>query len=217
MKKSRTDWNQYYKKRSRFSVWAQGIQRKYILSSLVANINTDVIHSAAELGGADSCFFEYIMEIFGRLSVFRVVDFSEVGLHNFREKYGTDYHGVRMNAIKADLLAENTGTVGERSDFVYSLGLVEHFDAAGTSEVIRKHFEFVNEKGYVLITFPTPTLKYRIVRKFMEVTGTWQFWDERPLRCKEFEAAIGGLGGIIEKRLMKKMPLTQMMYLIQKY
>lgn len=215
MKKTSTDWNNYYNKRSRFSLLAQKVQRKYILNSIKANINTDKIHSVTELGGADSCFFEYVMKLFGRIAVFQVVDCSEVGLHKFKQKYGTEFHGVKINAIKADVL-DKAEIVEEKSDFVYSFGLIEHFDVAGTMKVIQKHFECASDGGYVLITFPTPTLQYRAVRKLMEVMGVWQFWDERPLRYDEFETAVVGVGKIVEKKLMRKMPLTQMMYLMQK-
>ena len=79
-------------------------------------------------------------------------------------------------------------------DIVFSVGLIEHFDPAGTARVVAAHFDYLRPGGTAIITFPTPTWLYRVVRGLAEMTNNWIFHDERPLRLPEFERAVAGLG-----------------------
>ena len=209
--KDKTNWNNYYKKKSIVSTYAQSIQRKYILMMLKKNVELKKIKSAVELGGADSCFYETAKRIFP-LKSFCIVDNSVVGLKNFKKLHQNE--GIEIKLSDCDLL--NGKVEIEKADFCYSLGLIEHFDKKNTAKVIRAHFDCVQTNGYIMISFPTPTFKYRLVRKTMEILRVWQFWDERPLLCNEVEKVIENYGIIIDKCLMKKMPLTQMLYLMKK-
>ena len=205
-----TNWNQYYQKKSVFSVLAQSIQRKYIVSMIGCHVDKSSVKTVVELGGADSCLYDKIKKEFD-LKAFAVADNSEVGLENFRKSHVEE--DIRIELHNCDLLKGID--IGEY-DISYSLGLIEHFDVHNTAMVIKSHFDCVKEDGWVLITFPTPTKQYKFVRKFMEIIKVWQFWDERPLECEEVENEINKYGHVVQKQLMRKMPLTQMLYLIKK-
>ncbi len=209
--KDKTNWNHYYKKKSIVSTYAQGIQRKYILAMLKKNVKMKKIKNIVELGGADSCFYETAKKIFP-LKSFCIIDNSIVGLENFKKLHQGE--GVEIKLSNCDLLNDKVEI--EKADLCYSLGLIEHFNKKNTAKVIGAHFDCVQPNGYTMISFPTPTFKYRTVRRIMEILGVWQFWDERPLLCGEVEKVIKNYGVIVDKCLMKRMPLTQMLYLIKK-
>lgn len=206
-----TNWNEYYKKKSVFSTYAQRIQRGYIIKVIDSGIDKPEVRRIVELGGADSCFFDTVKHIFD-LKTFTVLDNSVRGLKNFERAHQRE--NFEIKTYNCDLLQEGVN-IGEY-DFCYSLGLIEHFDRVNTAKVISSHFDCVKKGGYVMLTFPTPTFKYRFCRKCMEMMGVWWFWDERPLKCDEVEKTILQHGEIVDKRLMKRMPLTQMLYLMKK-
>jgi hypothetical protein len=61
----------------------------------------------------------------------------------------------------------------------------------------------------VLITFPTPTLLYRLTRGFLEAIGQWKFPDERPLGYEEVLAAVGERGEVVFRKTLWPLMLTQ--------
>lgn len=110
-----------------------------------------------------------------------------------------------------DFLSEDPPVFCEKADIVFSTGLIEHFDPAGTQIVIKNHFHLAKPNGIVLLTFPTPTTKYRFTRKAMEIVHMWKFYDERPLDVNEVINAAAPFGVLQKSFLMRKMPLTQQM------
>ena len=106
--------------------------------------------------------------------------------------------------------------ITDKYDFVYSVGLIEHFDKEIQRNVIKNHFEMCKDGGYVLLTFPTPTLKYRVCRKIMEGIGVWQFYDEVPLFVDKIKDDLLFYGKIIDLRINRKLALTQSIVLIKK-
>lgn len=210
-KRERTDWNSYYRKKSIFSVYAQWLQRRYIVDMLAKYVDRNRIKNVVELGGAASSFYKTIQTLF-QLETFGVVDNSTTGLEAFQKMY--EGKELPINICNHNILEGNPAI--KKCDMSYSLGLIEHFDPAGTKKAIIAHFDCVENGGYVMVSFPTPTKQYKIIRKCMELLGKWQFWDERPLLGSEVEDAVGKYGKLICKRLMRKMPLTQMVYLFQK-
>lgn len=211
MRKDKTNWNNYYEhNKSIFSVFAQSIQRKYVISNLLRYCNQEGLR-VVELGGANSCLFEPLYESLKCIE-YKVVDNSISGLDKFKTKYnGTECKIVIENQNLLDNLS-----IDDNYDLSCSLGLIEHFDSVGTKDIIQSHFKYVRSGGYVLISFPTPTFQYRFIRFIMEKLGVWQFWDERPLHTAEVEPIFEEYGTIRYKILMRKMPLTQMLYIIQK-
>ena len=212
----KTDWDKYYSERkdnnSKIILTITKTTRK-ITDSIILKLlgdNMKNINSIIEFGGADSCFYQSLRKEMPN-SKYTVIDNSEVGVGIFNNKYKDD----KTEAIKLDILNDNIDS-SIKSDLVFSAGLIEHFDENDTAIMIKKHFDYCNENGLVLITFPTPTILYRILRKTAEIVGVWKFPDERPLKknyvlneCKRY--------GIIKKiKLNIIIGLTQYLVLVKK-
>jgi predicted SAM-dependent methyltransferase len=103
-----------------------------------------------------------------------------------------------------------------RADVVYSVGLIEHFDAANTRVAIRSHFRLLKPGGIAVISFPTPTLLYRVARTLCEVLRVWKFHDERPLTRDEVVRTLDEEGEILEEKTLWPLILTQQMIVIRK-
>ncbi|WP_304353312.1 hypothetical protein [Brachyspira innocens] len=212
----KTDWNKYYSERKENNskiVLAITKTTRRITDNLILNFikkYKNNINSIIELGGADSCFYNSF-RYFIPNSTYTVIDNCKVGVDIFNTKYKND----KTVAIEQDILNEN---IDEKlkSDLVFSAGLIEHFDINGTSTMIKKHFDYCNDNGLVLITFPTPTLLYRILRKFAEIIGIWKFPDERPLKKEEVINECKKYGSIEKIKLNFIIGLTQYIILIKK-
>ena len=117
---------------------------------------------------------------------------------------------LNTKAIKSDLLYDNmVQEYSNKYDIVFSVGLVEHFNKNNTEKVIQKHFHFVRNDGIVIITAPTPTILYKIIRKSLEIMKMWKFYDERPLPCCEIINHSLQFGDLLEKAILWGNLLTQ--------
>ena len=101
------------------------------------------------------------------------VDYNRKGLDKLAERIKDE--SLRM--IETDLLSQPLPEAS--GDLVMSFGLIEHFNSADTARMIKTHFDLLSDNGYCLITFPTPTVLYRIIRNISEIAGVWIFHDER--------------------------------------
>ena len=99
--------------------------------------------------------------------------------------------------------------VEQKYDFVYSVGLIEHFRNDDIDTVIKRHFEYCKNDGMVLISFPTPTKKYLFYRNLMEKLGVWQFYDEQALLPERVINVMNKCGHIEKHFLNNKLALTQ--------
>lgn len=196
----KTDWNNYYKERKKNNskiILAITRNTRKITDNIIINMLKKTklnINSIIELGGADSCFYETLRKEFNNCD-YTVIDNSKVGIDIFNEKYKDD----KTKAIYQDILLENI--IDLKSDLVFSAGLIEHFNIDDTSKMIQKHFHFCNDNGLVLITFPTHTILYRILRKISEIIGIWKFPDERPLKKQEVLSECKKYGNVLEVKL----------------
>ena len=78
-----------------------------------------------------------------------------------------------------------------------------------TRQAVLAHFDAVRPGGTVVITFPTPTLLYRIARTCIELIGMWKFHDERPLYPAEVIAAVKERGEVVLRKTLWPLILTQ--------
>jgi len=163
-----------------------------------------------ELGGANSCFFQAVYNEIKPTS-YKVIDNNVYGLNLFAERYKNLPNVYTENR---DLLAASE--IKAQADLVFSAGLIEHFDFDGTGQVIKSHFDMAKPGGIIILTFPTPTRKYKLVRKLMEIFKLWKFFDERALMPAEVLQHSLKFGGLLESRLMGKMPLTQQIMIFKK-
>jgi hypothetical protein len=201
LKPAQTDWDSYYARPYRTA----SLTRKHTASVLVSLMrkNGGTHASILEFGGANSCFIGRILEEV-EPARYDVIDSNQLGLDLLKSRYPRD---DRVSARHGDALA---AAEPERLyDIVFSVGLIEHFDPAGTARVVATHFKYLRRGGTAIITFPTPTWLYRAVRGLAEVTNSWIFHDERALQLPEFERAIAGLGEIKSARILWPLILTQ--------
>ncbi len=202
-----TDWDQYYRSTSSFSRYTRPVISGALLRALQRySVPNPAI---AELGGAGSCALETVRRAI-RPSVYHVIDANELGLKLLGDKASDGTLRLhRQDILKLDLDLQ--------LDAVFSLGLIEHFDVAGTRQAVRSHLQLLKPGGIAVVTFPTPTLRYRITRGAIELVGKWIFHDERPLRLEEVRAAVGELGNVLDHWLIWNIPLTQRLVVIRKY
>lgn len=211
--RSPTDWDEYYRK-----VPAPAkLTRRYTTRSLVKAIKrfapeTDGSAglSIVEMGGANSWFLERILGSVDCRS-YDVVDNNEYGLTLLTERLGDDRKRVHLH--EQNVLALSLGC---KADVVFSVGLVEHFEPDETRQAVLAHFEALRPGGIAIISFPVPTLPYRLTRKLAEVFRLWRFPDERALAPDEVACVMREFGEIIYQATMWPLILTQRMIVARK-
>lgn len=158
--------------------------------------------SIAELGGADSCFFELIQQRI-KPREYYIIDNNRIGLERMRERCA----GLqKVYLYQKDVLSLDLSL---QVDLVFSVGLIEHFDPVGTQKAVEAHFRILKPGGIAIITFPTATWLYRIVRRLAEVCGAWIFHDERPLDITEVERTAVGQATLLDNKIIWPIVLTQ--------
>lgn len=213
MQNIKTDWTQYYEnKKSFFSTYTQ----RYTTAIINKTIKDYVAHDKngimlCEFGGGNSCFAQNICSENDSLSKYDIVDNNELAVSLFNKmNLDCEHHGILCNLLSPDC---NTHLL---YDFVYSIGLIEHFSGNDVAKIIERHFEFCKLGGIVLISFPTPTKKYLLTRKVMEILGKWRFFDETPLVYSEVRDTFKNQGVILEHFINKKLPLSQYVVITKK-
>lgn len=206
---SATDWTRYYE--SPFP--ATHITRRItgrILVNMLRAAGFPAGGSIIELGGGNSTFCDTLMR---RLcaSPYTVVDSNLRGVELFKAKHPAP----ETKSVHSDIFELDVSSI-EPADLVLSIGLVEHFSGEQTKTAIRLHFELARPGGLVLITFPTSTFSYRLVRGAAEAFGLWRFPDERPIQLEDAVALCAEHGEILTKRLNRAILLTQGIVLARK-
>jgi glycosyltransferase involved in cell wall biosynthesis/SAM-dependent methyltransferase len=205
-----TDWDEYYT-----SVPATAkLTRRYTTSVLLdalrrhATASSDRKLSIVEIGGANSCFLHEILHHIPCRS-YDVIDTNRYGLSLLEQKTAGLPVGLHCESV-LDLRMQ------AEADVVFSVGLVEHFDPRLTREAILAHFRLLRPGGTAIITFPTPTLLYRVARRLIEAIGKWKFHDERPLMPAEVIATVSERADVLERKTMWPLILTQHVVVAQK-
>jgi glycosyltransferase involved in cell wall biosynthesis len=208
-----TDWNAYY---AHVAPTAK-LTRRYTTSRLLDAIRT---HASApngggrlaivEIGGANSCFLDAILSEIACRS-YDVVDTNEYGLSLLAGKLkGSRVLRLhRQSVLELQMQAE--------ADLVFSVGLIEHFDPEGTRKAVQAHFDVLRPGGVAIISFPTPTLLYRITRRLIELLGMWKFHDERPLTLHEVIASVEERGNMLRAKTLWPLLLTQELIVARKH
>ena len=211
--KSTTNWTKYYEApKSRFSTITQKITLKRLLQLIKMYIPNETRFNIIELGGGNSCFAKGMLaKINGREKNYSIVDNNELGIEKAKKQ------GVPIKCYYCDILNDKyMCQISNDHNIVYSVGLIEHFCEENIIKIIEAHFKLVNEEGLVIITFPTPTVQYRIIRKCMEWLGVWQFWDEKPLKWQDVKTIFEKNGTVLYHKTNYKLPLTQMIVVAKK-
>lgn len=207
----KTDWTEYYKKKkSFFSEFTQKYTLKIINNAITELNNNESPIRILELGGGNSCFANQIC-LSNKVQQYDIIDNNVLAVEMFdNQNLSVEHKAYCINLLNI----ENSDC--EKYDFVYSIGLIEHFRGDDIKKVIKQHFDRCSVGGTVLISFPTPTKKYLLVRSFMEKCGVWQFNDEKPIRFDEVKDNFEEYGEIQSHFLNKKLPLTQYVVIAKK-
>jgi len=203
-----TDWDTYYRE----TPPTAHVTRRFTEDAIVDALRSCTVEEPVilEIGGANSCFLNRVVsEIKPR--EYHVMDTNRHGLDLLEQRTADSATPVLCH--QEDCLQPASSM---QADIVYSIGLIEHFDTAGTQQAIDTHFSMLKPGGWALISFPTPTWLYRIARGVAEWAGLWKFPDERPLRREEVVEALRSHGEILHEKLLWPVVFTQRMMLVRK-
>lgn len=208
--KTYTDWAGYYTApKSLISIKTQKITLRYLVRLIHRYIPEKNLR-IVECGGGNSCFATELSSLLN-VEYYDIIDNCIPGIEK-----AADNHSIR-NTWYADLTQEiEQRIVEENYNFVYSVGLVEHFAKKERGKVIENHFKLCAEGGYVLITAPTPVFQYKLLRKGMEFLHKWQFWDEVPMKAGKLAAEIEPFGEIVSVQINRLLPLSQCVIIARK-
>jgi SAM-dependent methyltransferase len=197
-----TDWTEYYQRPGKFAF----ITRSYTTHALIGLLQQLLpggVPWMVELGGGNSCLFPKLPRQLG-CRRYTVIDNNDLGLKLFLSKAAGQ--GIEVEGVAADLVG---ATLDLAADAVISIGLIEHFPPAERARAIDAHFQCLRPGGVAVILFPTPTWLYRAARWASEAMGTWDFWDETPLRPEEVINAIGPGMQLLDRRIHWPQVFTQ--------
>jgi SAM-dependent methyltransferase len=205
----RTDWDIYYSKPYKTASYSRKITGRVLLKLIRRYADAPLkTLRMGELGGANSCFFEDI-----RASIdpaeYHIIDNNQSGLDAFRKRVHVGDSTFLYNEDIFDLRP------GLDLNLVFSVGLIEHFLPEETGKAIKAHLQVLKPDGIAIISFPTPTILYRITRFLSETLGLWIFHDERPLHRKEVAEAVKDKGIILFEKTIWPIFLTQRIMVIR--
>jgi 2-polyprenyl-3-methyl-5-hydroxy-6-metoxy-1,4-benzoquinol methylase len=200
----KTDWDAYYQKPAATAHITRRITRNRLTSLMREVFKGKSPISVCELGGGNSCFAEGVLESFP-IDRYHIIDNNSRSLNLLESKFG---RAGKVSWECSDVL--RLATRERPFDLVYSVGLIEHFDPLDAEKAILAHVQLAKPGGAIILTFPTPTILYRITRRLIEVLGKWDFPDERPLGFVEVERALKfAQARILTRRVNWAVILTQ--------
>jgi len=88
--------------------------------------------------------------------------------------------------IKVDYLEKNILDLDlkERFHLVHSEGLIEHFYKDNRVKALKKHADFCQKGGYLLIFVPVKGIQYTILKQALSLFGRWVY-EEKPFTKQE--------------------------------
>lgn len=205
-----TNWDAYY---ARVPLTAR-LTRRYTTAVIVGLLRRLMGPRKAgsrvlvEIGGANSCFVDRIQRVV-HPERYYVIDSNEFGLRLLQGRVGAG----AVHLVHEDVLDLRTRL---QADVVFSVGLIEHFGPSDTRRAVLAHFDLLRPGGYAILSFPTPTLLYRVARGLCEVAGLWRFPDERPLHRDEVLGTVCERGQVIHEKVLWPTVFTQHLMVVQK-
>jgi len=205
-----TDWDAYYDQPYKTAHYSRRITLNLLVRIIrkYGNSKYKAIR-IAELGGANSCFYNGIVNAIEPKQYY-VIDNCELGHLKMTERVDNKECLVLIQKDVRKLQSECL------VDLTFSVGLIEHFSIEDTKKAIDGHFAILNPGGVAILAFPTPTWLYRISRLISESLGMWIFHDERPLRLEEVAPTIEQHGNIIFTKINWPIFFTQLIIVARK-
>ena len=197
-----TDWTSYYKKPFPVACLTRTLTKRKILKILATHNhvkNPDIL----ELGGANSSFATPLTKHFDATK-YLVVDNNQYGLDLMHSQVPRP---TKISATFGDALSLSDA-IG-KFDIVFSVGLIEHFKPDIMRSCISTHFQRCRPGGIVLVTFPTPTVLYWMIRKPAEWMRVWAFPDENPQSFDDVSITCDQHGQKLQQSINWMIGLTQ--------
>jgi putative flippase GtrA len=198
-----TDWDSYYRSVFPAARWTRKFTARALQAAMRWQNPSESPLSIIEFGGANSCFVEGITRAVPTASYY-AADLNRTGLAMLQQR--TDLPET-VSAVHADVLRPE-GCL-PAADVVMSVGLIEHFSTTETQTAIENHFHCCKPGGLVILSYPTPTLLYRVARFAAELLRAWRFPDERPLQRREVYEVAARHGALLEERILWPLIFTQ--------
>lgn len=208
-----TDWEAYYRRRSLGSYLTRPLTARIVVQAITRAVGTKRNLTLVEFGGGNSCVLPAILRT-GRVAEYGIYDSSPQGIRLARKNFKRVGQSSRWWAKKTDLLGSAVPSL--KADGCVSLGLIEHFSPRERVRLLRRHFQMVKKGGFILVTFPTPTWLYRLIRRTAEWLGQWRFPDETPLTMAQIESEAPRGSRVILRKLIWTAGLTQGLVLFRK-
>jgi len=98
-----------------------------------------------------------------------LVDFSEKALKIAKE----NTKGYNINLVYSDIFNLE---LDELYDFVFSIGLIEHFKGKRREEAIRIHKKFLKESGKILIIVPRECFVSEFLKSINQIQGYQEYY-----------------------------------------
>lgn len=201
-----TNWEKYYcKKNLKIIEKKRKVNIDYI-TTILKNNNFKG-NKIIEYGGGNSKVAEELSKIY-KISKFSIVDSNSYGIKLL--------DGRNIANLDKNCISIFDFETSDKYDLSYSIGLIEHFKNKELVDCVNSHFNYLNSKGLVLITFPVPTIKYRIIRFILEFFDLWNYPDEIPPKVKDIEKIVAQKGQIIHSSINKKLILPQATILVRR-
>jgi 2-polyprenyl-3-methyl-5-hydroxy-6-metoxy-1,4-benzoquinol methylase len=154
------------------------------------------LNTSLELGCGSGILTKYLMR--EKVDTALLVDYSEKAL-SVAKKNLKGHNGVRF--LKENILDLD---LKQRFDLVQSQGLIEHYKGEQQIEIIKKHIQFVRDRGFLLLVVPRVSRMYMLWRLCGSIVngGSWVFGYEEPIDPLWLEKIVSdfGLDLIREKR-----------------
>ena len=205
----KTDWTRYYNSPYKTASITRKITGHILIKTIRKYVGNVKNLSIIELGGANSAFLELLIKALNPLE-YIIIDNNQAGLEKTKTRITKDNNVAVFNKDILNLDMKN------QADLVLSIGLIEHFDKTGTRKAIKAHFDLLKPEGFAVMTFPTPTILYKIIRYAAEALGLWIFHDERPLLIDKVIKAAELYGDKKEFKIIWLIFLTQGLVVFQK-
>jgi cyclopropane fatty-acyl-phospholipid synthase-like methyltransferase len=153
-------WIKYWENKTNLNI---KVKPNYILSEILKKITSkNKVKTAIELGGYPGYYAIYLkkyLNIESTLLDYVVIKKQIESLLKINE---LNVNSVKL--IEADLFNYDIKT---KYDLVLSVGLIEHFE--NTSEIIKMHTDFLNEKGVLFINIPNFKGLNGLIQKYFDL------------------------------------------------
>lgn len=206
---NKTDWDRYYSKPFPTAHCLRRITSGRLVCALKkhASFPPAAPLRVLEFGGGNSSFAQAVTTHFF-CSQYTVADTNAAGVELFKQQ---------KLSCPADCLVHDVLQDPPANDFdlVFSAGLIEHFAPEQTALAVQNHFAALKPGGIAAFLFPADSMLYRLVRKTAELTGCWQFPDERPLTAGEVKCAAMD-HTLLHAEWIRCILLTQMLMIFRK-